>query len=255
MIEISDLKVEYKNRDKKIVAIQNVNFKINEGEICVIVGPSGGGKSTLLKVLAGIIKNYEGRALINGEEINPRVHRIGFIPQDYGLIKWKTAEENILLSAKIKDGKKGIDRAYYEEILKRLKIREIRNRYPRELSGGQRQRISIARAFLLKPDLLLMDESFSALDAMTREGVQELFLEAWREHKVTTILITHDVREAIYLGEKIVVFSSTPGQVIKSIENSLFSRPYLELSQEYGQLRREIIGILKGDNKDEAKGI
>ncbi len=255
MIEISDLKVEYKNRDKKIIAIENVNFKINEGEICAIVGASGGGKSTLLKVLAGIIKDYKGSVLINGEEIDPRVHRIGFIPQDYGLVKWKTAEENILLSAKIKDGKKGIDRDYYEEILKKLKIGEIRDRYPGELSGGQRQRISIARAFLLKPDLLLMDESFSALDAMTREGVQELFLEIWRAHKVTTILITHDIKEAIYLGEKIVVFSSSPGQVKKSIENSLFSRPYLELSKEYGQLSREITGILKGDNKDEAKGI
>lgn len=255
MIEIRDLKVEYKNRYNKITAIEDVNLKINEGEICAIVGPSGGGKSTFLKVLAGIIKKYSGQALINGDPVDPRVHRIGFIPQDYGLIKWKTAEENILLAARIKDGSKNIDREYYDDIVDKLKIRNIKSRYPDDLSGGQRQRISIARAFLLKPDLLLMDESFSALDAMTREGVQELFLKVWRKNKVTTILITHDIKEAIYLGEKIVIFSSAPGKVLKNIENNLFSKPYLEFSKEYGEVNRKIIDMLKGDSSHEVERI
>lgn len=255
MINIRNLNVGYKNKDAVITALDSINLDIARGEICAIIGPSGGGKSTLLKVLAGIIKDYNGEALIDGKKINPKLHRIGFIPQNYGLVKWKTAEENILLSAKIKDGKRNIDKDYYEEILNKLKINDLKDRYPNELSGGQKQRISIARAFLLKPNLLLMDESFSALDAITREEVQELFLSVWKEHRVTTILITHDIKEAIYLGEKIVVLSSAPGKVVKTMENPLFSRFYLESSKEFNQLSKELISILKGDNRNEIKGI
>lgn len=255
MIEIKDLNVEYKNNGTIVTAIKNINLDIAKGEICAIIGPSGGGKSTLLRVLAGIIKDYRGKVLIEDKCIDPRIHRIGLIPQNYGLVKWKRVEDNILLSAKIKDGKRNIDRKYYEEILNELKINDLKYRYPSELSGGQRQRVAIARAFLLKPNLLLMDESFSALDAMTREEVQKLFLKVWKEHKVTTVLITHDIKEAIYLGKKIVVLSSAPGRVVKIIENPLFGRANLESGQEYNQLRRELISILKGDNINETKGI
>lgn len=255
MIKIKNLNVQYKNKDTIITAIENINLDVAKGEICAIIGPSGGGKSTLLKVLAGIIKDYRGEVLIERKDINPKIHRIGLIPQNYGLVQWKTAEENILLSAKIKDGKRNIDRGYYEEILNKLKIDDLKDRYPNELSGGQSQRISIARAFLLKPNLLLMDESFSALDAMTREEVQGLFLKVWKEHRVTTILITHDIKEAIYLGKKIVVLSSAPGRVVKVFENPLFGKSYLESSKEFNLLSKELISILKGDNANETKGI
>ncbi|SKC41696.1 ABC transporter ATP-binding protein [Maledivibacter halophilus] len=255
MIKIEHLNVQYGGKDKKFTAIDDINLDIAKGEICSIIGPSGGGKSTLLKVLAGIIKDYKGQILIEGENINPKIHRIGFIPQNYGLVEWKTVEENILLSAKIKYGKRNIDKEYYEEILNKLKIDNLKNRYPKELSGGQKQRVSIARAFLLKPNLLLMDESFSALDAMTREKVQELFLEVWREHKVTTVLITHDIKEAIYLGEKLVVFSSSPGRIIKIIRNPLFGESDSESSEDFRKLSNELIRILKEVNTNEIKGI
>lgn len=255
MIKVEHLNVQYNSKDKKITAVDDINLTVEEGQICSIVGPSGGGKSTLLKVLAGIIKDYKGEALIEGQSINPKVHRIGFIPQSYGLVKWKTVEENVMLSAKIKYGKRNIDKDYYEEILSKLKINGLKNRYPGELSGGQQQRVSIARAFLLKPNLLLMDESFSALDAMTREEVQELFLEVWREHKVTTVLITHDIKEAIYLGEKIVIFSSAPGRVVKTIRNPLFGKSNLELNDEFSRLIKKISRTLKEVKNNESKGI
>lgn len=255
MIKVEHLNVQYDSKDKKVTAVDDINLSIEKGQICSIVGPSGGGKSTLLKVLAGIIKDYKGEVLIKGQSINPKVHRIGFIPQSYGLVKWKTVEENVMLSAKIKYGKRNIDKDYYEEILSKLKINDLKNRYPGELSGGQQQRVSIARAFLLKPNLLLMDESFSALDAMTREEVQELFLEVWREHKVTTVLITHDIKEAIYLGEKIVIFSSAPGRVVKTIRNPLFGKSNLEINEEFRQLIKKISRTLKEVKNNEIKGI
>ena len=247
MIEIKNLKVSYKNAGKYTRVIENANLKVNKGDICAVVGPSGGGKSTLLKVLAGIILDYSGEALIDNITVNPKIHRIGLIPQNYGLVKWKTVEENIFLSTKVKDGKSRIDMGFYEKILKELKLKDFTKRYPSQLSGGQMQRVSMARALLLKPNLLLMDESFSALDAMTREEVQELFLEVWEEHKVTTILVTHDIKEAIYLAKDIAVISPSPGKIVQVIHNPLFGRANAEVDLEYIDMNSKLRKILKGD--------
>jgi len=247
MIKISNLNVSYKNKGELTKVIKNVNLKIEKTSICAIIGPSGCGKSTLLKVLAGIILDYEGEVLVDGIVLNPKIHRIGLIPQNYGLVKWKTVEENIFMSAKIKDGKKNIDKAFYEKLLNELKIKEFVKRYPKELSGGQMQRISMARSLLLKPNLLLMDESFSALDAITKEDVQKLFLEVWQEHKVTTIIVTHDTAEALYLAKDIVVFSGSPGEIVEVIKNPLVGRVKMELDIEYISINNRIRKILKGD--------
>ncbi len=247
MIEVNNLNVCYKNKDKHIKAIEHVNLSVQEGEICVVIGASGCGKSTLLKVLAGIHKGYEGQVLIDGNEVNPKSHRIGFIPQNYGLVKWKNVEENICLSAKIKDGKKNIEKDFYKRILKELDIEKLEKRYPTQLSGGQMQRVSIARALLLKPNLLLMDEPFSSLDAMIREEVQELFLQVWKDYKVTTLLVTHDIREAIYLGQKIVVISSSPGKIVKVIDNHLFGKKDIEFNTEFIRMNIKLKSILKGE--------
>jgi len=247
MIEIKNLNVYYKNMDKHIKVIENVNLTVKKGKICAVIGPSGGGKSTLLKVLAGIIVNYEGKVLIDGVAVNPKVHRIGLIPQNYGLIKWKTVEENIFLSAKIKDGKDKIDLNFYKKILNELKLKDFVKRYPSQLSGGQMQRVSMARALLLKPNILLMDESFSALDAMTREKVQKLFLKVWEEHKVTTVIVTHDIKEAIYLANDIAIISSSPGKIVDFISNPLFGRINTEVDLDYIHLSSKLRKVLKGD--------
>lgn len=247
MIKINSLNVSYKNKDKYIKVIENANLTVKKGEICAIIGPSGGGKSTLLKVLAGIIVDYAGEVLIDGKTVDPRIHRIGLIPQNYGLVKWKTVEENIFLSTKIKDGKSNIDMDFYEKILKELKLKDFVKRYPSQLSGGQMQRVSMARALLLKPNLLLMDESFSALDALTREEVQELFLEVWEEHKVTTMLVTHDIKEAIYLAKDIAVISASPGKIVEIIHNPLFGRANVEIDLEYIHMNSKLRKVLKGD--------
>ena len=247
MIKIKDLNFSYENSGKYIKVLENACLTVEKGGICAIIGPSGGGKSTLLKVLAGIIVDYEGEILIGGIKVNPKIHRIGFIPQNYGLVKWKTVEENIFLSTKIKDGKKNIDIAYYEKLVDKLKLKDFVKRYPGQLSGGQMQRVSMARALLLKPDLLLMDESFSALDALTREEVQKLFLEVWQEHKVTTIIVTHDIKEAIYLAKDIAIISSCPGKILEVIHNPLFGCINIEVDLEYINMNKKLRKILKGD--------
>ena len=171
-----------------------------------MIGPSGCGKSTLLNVLAGLQKNYQGLVQINGANPSPKKQTIGFIPQNYGLLPWLTVKENILLGLKIKkEAKQGLP----QNLVDNLGLSNLLNRYPNNLSGGQQQRVSLARAFALKADLLLMDEPFSALDAITREEMQDVFIDLWQKQKVSTILVTHYVEEALYLGQKIIVRATT----------------------------------------------
>lgn len=251
MIKVNNLKVNYKNKDKAVRVIENIDLEVKKGEICTVIGPSGCGKSTLLKVLAGIKKDYDGEVFVDGIKVNPKINRIGFIPQNFGLVRWKTVEENIILSTKIKDGKKSLDIDFYNKLINELKVKEFIKRYPNQLSGGQMQRVSIARALLMKPNLLLMDEPFSALDAMTKEEVQEIFLKVWRKYTVTTILVTHDIKEAIYLGKKIVVMSSAPGCIIKVTDNSFFGKNYIETDEKWILLKNNLRKALKGDKINE----
>ncbi len=232
MIEIKDLSVKYQGKNQEILALDRLNIDINSGDIYTFIGPSGCGKSTFLYVLSGILKDYAGNVLVDGRDINPKTQRIGLILQNYGLLPWKNIYKNIMLGIKIKDREKVLDE-YGIYILKKLGIETLLNRYPKELSGGQQQRVAIARAFILKPDLLLMDEPFSALDAITREEMQELFLNIWKENSVTTVFITHSVDEALYLGSKIVVFSPSPGRILEVLENPCFQADNLRYRDEY----------------------
>ncbi|MFD3158339.1 ABC transporter ATP-binding protein [Haloimpatiens sp. FM7330] len=249
MIKIDNLTVNYKNTK----AVENINLNIKKGEICTIIGKSGSGKSTILKVLAGINTEYEGKVCIDGNELNPKIQCVGFVPQNYGLIYWKTIEQNILLSSKIKHGKKNIDKELYRELIKELNLERHLKLYPKNLSGGEKQRAAIARAFLLKPSLLLMDEPFSALDVLTREEAQKIFLRVWKEHKVTSMLVTHDIKEAIYLGQKIIIMSSSPGKIEKIIENKLFGKSYSGFNESLEKMILEIKETLKGEENYEVR--
>lgn len=247
MIRIKDLTVTYQSTEDCYAALQNINLELSAGETCAIIGPSGCGKSTLLKVLAGIIKKFEGSVEINGQPITPRKQRIGFIPQNYGLLPWKNVYENIRLGIKIKNKKAADDSEKLDNLIEQLGLGGLENRYPGELSGGQQQRVALARAFLLKPDLLLMDEPFSALDAMTREEIQNVFLNVWRKHSVSTVLVTHHVEEAVYLGRKIVILSFSPGTVSTIIDNPLFGVEDIRNHRDFFQLCLELRKRIKED--------
>jgi NitT/TauT family transport system ATP-binding protein len=247
MIRIKDLNITYDSGGVLFEVFRNINMELSAGETCAIIGPSGCGKSTLLKVLAGIITKFDGTVEINGRPVKPKEQKIGFIPQNYGLLPWKNVLENISLGVKIKDKKNQHNEYNLSLMIDLLGLSGMEYRYPGELSGGQQQRVALARAFLLKPDLLLMDEPFSALDAMTREEIQNVFLNIWRKHSVSTILVTHHMEEAVYLGQKIVILSAAPGAVSKMVENPLFGVEDVRNRQDFFQLCIELRKMIKED--------
>lgn len=247
MIQIKDLSVFYESKKEKVKALGPISIDIETEDICAIIGPSGCGKTTLLNVLSGIIKEYEGEVILNSEKLNPHIHNIGLIPQNFGLLPWKTVEENCILPLKIKksnlDNKEIIRKM--DLMMKRLDIYDLKHRYPKELSGGQKQRVSIVRSFLMNPDLLLMDEPFSALDEIIREEAEELFLDIWNENKSNTFFVTHSIDEALYMGKKIIVISNTPGQIIDVIDNNLFNNKEYKNHPDYSKHFSYIKALVK----------
>ena len=248
MLEIKNLSVAYGD----LVALNKLNLQVADGEIYTIVGPSGCGKSTLLKAVAGLVPVRAGEILFNGDAVSPKVHTIGYIPQNYGLLPWKTVEQNIVLALKIKGlplieaGKLVVD-----EVLGRTHLLDHKKKFPSALSGGQQQRVAIARAFVLQPDVLLMDEPFSALDALTKEEMQQFFLDIWRGRSGSTLFITHDIEEAVFLGKKVVVM--LPGRDIRVLESPSASQGIKESvrdSLEFVKLCSEIRKMMRGNDDD-----
>ncbi|MCD7971440.1 MAG: ABC transporter ATP-binding protein [Candidatus Azobacteroides sp.] len=229
-----------------VKAIKNINLDLNQGEIYSIIGPSGSGKSTLLNILCGITKKNSGEVLINSECLSPKKHIISYVPQSYGLLKWEKVGKNILLPKKIRKEKHTKEfNTYYKEILSGLELNELTDRYPGELSGGQKQRVALARAFIQKPDLLLMDEPFSALDPLTAEKSQELFLSVWRKHQVTTLFTTHNVEEAVKMAKYIILFTPSPGRILTLLENPLYNSPQEIPDTDYFLFAKEIKELIK----------
>ncbi len=225
MIQVDSLTFAYPNQTP---VFQNFDWQVERGEAWAVLGPSGCGKTTLLYLLAGLLFPTSGRVRIDGEVLTrPRPHT-GLILQEYGLLPWATIKQNAELALRVRtfygpDGKHTPEdfqpRVSVEPWLKRLGIDSLMDKYPGQVSGGQRQRAAIARTLALEPDLLLMDEPFSSLDAPTREGLQKLTLELAKEQRLTTLLVTHAIEEAAIMGEKILLFGNPPNTSSRIIEN------------------------------------
>ena len=239
MIEIKNLTVGYPAKETDNV-LKDVSLTIDGNTPCAIIGPSGCGKSTLLKSIAGLL-DHQGEITFNGHPVDNKELTIGFVPQNYGLYPWKTVRDNIFLSAAVKN--KAAE--HYDELLHLLGLSGLENRYPSELSGGQQQRVSLARAFLTEPDILLMDEPFSALDIISREEMQELFLNVWNKYKVDAILVTHFVEEALYLAGQIIVMSDDPDTVKTIIDNQFFGKRELRSTAAFAAAADEMRTLLK----------
>lgn len=246
MIAFAHLTVRYpaaNGQTKPRAAVEDVSLTVPQGTVCAIIGPSGCGKSTLLKAVAGLIKPSAGNVRLAGRDVDPKSACIGFMPQNYGLLPWQTVRENIVLGCRIRglwhEGR-AEDEQRLQKLMAELHIEEFSARYPRELSGGQQQRVSLARAFLLRPDILLMDEPFSALDAITREEMQDVFLKLWQQEHITTLLVTHYVEEALDLGQRIVVMGTHPGRIARVIENPLGGRAEVRGTQAFFEMGREL---------------
>lgn len=225
---LKNLCVEYKTNKVIYTVIHDLSLRVPKGEILAILGPSGCGKSSLINTLAGTIAKKSGSInfVVNkfSSELNSKIYRIGIIPQKSALLPWKTVEENTVLPIVFRREK--VDEAKKSEIFRiyeSLDIRGILKKHPNFISGGQAKRASIAQAFIQKPDLLLMDEPFSALDAISREDAWELFFSIWKKYKPITILVTHDIDEALYLGSRIIVMGAHMGEVKYELINPFFA--------------------------------
>jgi NitT/TauT family transport system ATP-binding protein len=214
-IDIENLSVEYETRNnEKIRAIDRVDLKVPEGEFCVIVGPSGCGKSTLLKVLAGLVAESGGRTTIGGEAVSAPRDDIGFVFQSATLLPWLSILDNVMLPLKVQQRP---DRGNWKnralELLDIVGLKEFAGRYPSELSGGMQQRVGMARALVHNPSLLLMDEPFGALDALTRETMNSELQRIWLMRPKTVLFVTHSISEAVFLADRVIVMSARPGRI------------------------------------------
>lgn len=246
MICIQSLTYAYPNGT---VVFNGFDWEVEKGAAWSVLGPSGCGKTTLLYLLAGLRSPTAGHILVDGKPLlRPRPHT-GLILQEYGLLPWATVRQNADLGIHIRafygpDGKHApsdfqpaVD---VDPWLERLGLGNFKDKYPGQISGGQRQRTAIARTLALKPDLLLMDEPFSSLDAPTREGLQNLTLELWAEQQLTLIVVTHAIEEAAILGRKILLLGQPPNQMAQVIDNPSAGGPDFRDSTDYAHLVREL---------------
>ncbi len=188
------------------VIFDQLNMTLDEGKVYAVIGPSGVGKTTLLHLLAGFIKPAKGHVTIAGDAIRDVREKTSFLFQDLGLFPWQTAAEAVAMPLKMaKDRSKTDINETVDHLLSSLNILNCKNNYPHQLSGGQKQRVALARTLITQPDLLLMDEPTSALDAMTKETIQQLFLDLQSERLMTSIFVTHDIEEAVFLGDDIII--------------------------------------------------
>jgi NitT/TauT family transport system ATP-binding protein len=210
--------------DKRRLILNDVSLSIGRGEFVSIIGPSGCGKSTLLKLVAGLSQPDAGRVLIDGAEVEEatRAKAVGLVPQDPALLPWRSVRRNVELAVKVNPrGNEGRSLMDPVEILGALGLGEVLDRYPSQLSGGMQQRVAIARAYAFNPDVLLMDEPFSALDEINRDRQRMGLLHFWQSHRKAVLFVTHSVAEAVILSDRIVVMAAGPGRVHQIVDVNL----------------------------------
>ncbi|WP_433923542.1 ABC transporter ATP-binding protein [Paenibacillus taichungensis] len=237
MLMISDLNKTFVAPVGEIIALNNIQLNVRKGELVTIIGPSGCGKSTLLKIVAGLDTQYTGTVLLNGKPIvGPSIEK-GFIFQEPRLFPWLTVEKNIAANLSLRDVNV---RRKVEELIDLVRLKGFEKSYPRELSGGMAQRVAIARALLRNPDVLLLDEPFGALDAFTRSHLQEVLLDIWQRNGTTMLFVTHDLDEAVFLGERVVIMNPRPGH-IRSILSIDLPFPRKRSGSVFQEMRRLVL--------------
>ncbi len=248
LVQVENLSVSFKSRKGHSVQVLDfVNFNIEPGEIICLLGPSGCGKSTILNAIAGFIKPTHGCVIVDGHHVNKPGAERGFVFQQYSLLPWKTTFKNVEFGLKIRGTSKAKRQELVNDYLHRVGLYKHRDSYPHQLSGGMQQRASIVRALITSPSVLLMDEPFAALDAQTRRMMQELLLTICSDLRPTVIFVTHDIEEAIFLGDRIIVMGVKPGRIKDEIKVPL-SRPRhtnTMISPEFIKLNRQIFELIR----------
>src|SRR5262249_42996770 len=245
-IHIEGLHKTYASSHGQVTALKEVSLSIKQNEFVTLVGPSGCGKSTLLKVIGALIRPSRGTLLFDGEHLLRPTRDVGIVFQDAVLLEWRNVLDNVLLPAEILGLPRGRSRDRAMHLLKLVGLSGFEMRYPRELSGGMQQRVSIWRALVHNPSVLLRDEPFAALDAMTREELGFELMRIWDSEKKTVIFVTHNIAEAILLADRVVAMSPRPGRIAKIVEIAL-KRPrtidmeFTEQFKFYSDQVREVI--------------
>jgi len=237
LLEITNLDKRFETAKDTVQALRGIDLQVREGEFVTVIGPSGCGKSTLLRIIAGLDTDYSGTVRLGGAEIKgPGIDK-GFVFQEHRLFPWLTVEKNIAsdLSLRDKEVRRKVD-----ELIELVKLKGFEKAYPRELSGGMAQRVSIARALLRNPKILLLDEPFGALDAFTRAHMQDALLEIWRTNKTTMILVTHDIDEAVFLANRVVILKPRPGE-IRAVVNVDLPYPRKKATSSFQELRLNVL--------------
>ena len=243
-LHIDSLRKEFQGKDGSTLVVDNVSLDVYDNEFLVLLGPGHCGKTVFLNIMAGLEKPTSGEIFLDGEPLQGNDPRIGMVFQKWSLLPWKTVMENTEIGPKFRGVDKTTRRAKAQEYLNLVGLQGFENAYPSQLSGGMKQRVGIARAYTNDPEILIMDEPFGALDAQTRYAMEEELIKIWQKEKRTVIFVTNNIEEAVYLGDRIVLFSERPARIKEIYKNDL-PRPRDMISPEFMRLRGTI-----SDNSD-----
>jgi NitT/TauT family transport system ATP-binding protein len=247
MIAAKDVGKRFGDSEDSVTAIENISIDIAEGEFVSLLGPSGCGKSTFLRCLAGLEQTTSGALSIDNKRVDGPPERLGMAFQRDALLDWMNVLDNVLLPADFNGSRKSAFETRARELLKMAGLSAFVHAYPRMLSGGMRQRVAMCRSLLLEPRLLLMDEPFGALDALTRDQLNVDLYRLWQRQRMTVVFVTHSISEAIFLSSRIVVFSPRPGKVIEDIRIELPDERKLSVreTEPFGRYARHVRGLFE----------
>jgi NitT/TauT family transport system ATP-binding protein len=250
VLEIANLTKRYGSPEHGFTAIEDLSFSVARGEFVCVVGPSGSGKTTLLKCLSGLLPPTAGTARLHGELITAPPKALGLVFQDYSrsLLPWMNVRRNVLLPLRGKSMDRAQAARLVEEAIEAVGLTHVIDRYPWQLSGGMQQRVAIARSLAYQPEILLMDEPFASLDAQARADLEDLVLRVWNEFKVTVVFVTHDIDESVYLADRVVVLTPSPGSVREMVDVPL-PRPRNQIETkelpDFVHLRAHVYRLVK----------
>ncbi len=250
-IDVNDVVIRFGKGADTHLAVDKTEVTIEAGEFVCILGPSGCGKSTLLNAIAGYVKPSEGAVTVDGETVQKPGPDRGMVFQQYSLLPWKTVYENVAFGPKMAGHSRTESGSIANTFLELVGLKKFGDRYPAELSGGMQQRVGIARALANYPSVLLMDEPFGALDAQTRLMMQESLLEIWRKFGTTVVFVTHDVDEAVFLADRVLIMSAAPGRIIEDVRIDL-PRPRstdMASTPEYVKARQFCLDTIKAESR------
>mgnify|MGYP005836711131 CR=1 FL=1 len=238
----------YRTPAGDVPALRDITFDVKPGSLACLVGPSGCGKSTLLRALAGLLKPDEGRVLLDGKPLEGPDHRVGVVFQKANLMPWRTVMQNLTLPLELNGVPREEREARAAQLLDLMGLTGFADAYPGALSGGMAQRVAIARALIYRPDVLLLDEPFGALDAMTRERLGVELLRIWEAERRTVVMVTHSIAEAIFLADHVIVLSARPGRITRRLDVALPRPRALDVvhSPAFGQLSALVRAAIEG---------